>query len=218
MRKTAFLWMAAALALVTSACGTELPATPVLDENAINTAAAQTVTVAQGTEMSLLFAAPTSTELPFPAVTAALPNTGSSASVSGSTAQACDDLTYVSDVTVPDGTVMLSGQQFVKTWAVENTGSCSWTTDYQFVFVNGDAMGGSSSALLAASVSPGTTAELSISMTAPAAPGSYTGSWRMKNAAGVYFGDTVRVVINVGGGGKGSIDQPVAQGDRLYPA
>ena len=216
MRNTKFVLLVAALALVISACGTELPPAPLLDANSINTAAAQTIAVEQATQMPLQFATPTSTGQPFPPVTAAIPNTGTTPLASGSTVQACDNLTYVSDVTVPDGTVMLTGQQFVKTWAVENTGSCAWTTDYQFAFVDGDAMGGTS-AFLAAAVSPGTTAELSVNLTAPTTPGTYKGSWRMKNAAGVYFGNTITVLITVGGGGKGSTDRLVAQGDRIDP-
>jgi hypothetical protein len=218
MRRISFALMAAALVLMLSACqGDELPPTPVLDVETIDTAAAQTVAAGQATEVPLALATPTGMLFPLPGTTSAIPNTGATALAGGTTAQGCDNLTYVSDVTVPDGTVMLPGQQFVKTWAVDNTGSCPWTTDYQLVLVKGDPMGGTT-APLTAQVAAGTTADLSVGLTAPAAPGNYTSSWRLRNAAGVYFGDVITVVITVATGGKGSAGGSIAQGSRNLPA
>src|SRR5512143_27998 len=134
-RRHALTLMAAVFILVLSACDTSAP-TPVLDVSAIDTAAAQTITAEQATEAPLLFATPTN------GATRVIPNTGATAPAGGITAQGCDNMTYVSDVTIPDGTMTIPGEQFVKTWAVENTGSCPWTTDYQLAFVNGDSMNG----------------------------------------------------------------------------
>ena len=44
-------------------------------------------------------------------------------------------------VTVPDGTVFNPGDTFTKTWRLENTGSCAWTTGTALVFTSGDLMG-----------------------------------------------------------------------------
>lgn len=211
VRRHALGVMAVVLILVLSACDTFEPApTPVLDASAIETAAAETIAVGQATEVPFVLATPTSGGLPTIGATSVIPNTGATASAGGITAQGCDNLTYISDVTVPDGTVTIPGEQFVKTWAVENTGSCPWTTDYELAFINGDSMNGAT-ASLAAAVTPGTTANISVSLTAPTAPGNYTGSWRMKNAAGVYFGDVLTVVITVATGGKGSTGGPIAR-------
>ncbi|WP_007024663.1 NBR1-Ig-like domain-containing protein [Saccharomonospora iraqiensis] len=37
---------------------------------------------------------------------------------------------FVGDVTIPDGTVVRPGQQFVKTWRIRNTGSVHWRDRY----------------------------------------------------------------------------------------
>jgi hypothetical protein len=111
---------------------------------------------------------------------------------------ACDNAAYVSDVTIPDGTVMAPGQTFTKTWKIKNTGTCTWTTAYKLAFVSGNAMGGVSTALTA-SVAPGGTIDISVALKAPSSAGSVTGYWRLKNAAGTGLGEQVSVVISVSG-------------------
>ncbi len=102
---------------------------------------------------------------------------------------------YVSDVTVPDGTILAVGQTFNKIWRIRNNGTCAWETGYQFVFVGGEAMTASTS-IMVPYTAPGATADLSIPMTAPAASGTHTGQWRMKASDSV-FGTTVTVNIKV---------------------
>jgi len=101
---------------------------------------------------------------------------------------ACDKVQYVSDVTVPDGTVMQPGAQFTKTWRLKNIGTCAWSTSYQLVFFSGEKMGAASSAAFPKSVAVSGTVDVSISMTAPSAAGSYRGYWMFKNANGALFG------------------------------
>ena len=48
-----------------------------------------------------------------------------------------DRAEFIKDVTVPDGTVYQSGEAFVKTWRLQNTGDTTWTTDYKVIFVDG---------------------------------------------------------------------------------
>lgn len=108
----------------------------------------------------------------------------------------CDAAGFVSDVTIPDGTTLTAGSSFTKTWRLKNTGVCTWTTNYAVVFVDGNAMGASSSIGLPASVPPGQTVDISITMTAPSATGTYQGNWKLRNAAGLVFG--------TGGSGSGN--------------
>lgn len=110
----------------------------------------------------------------------------------------CDDSAYVSDVTIPDGTVMKPGEEFVKTWKIRNTGACSWTTAYTLAFLGGDRMDGVATALPAA-VDPGGTIEISVGLVAPATAGTHTSKWRLKNADGNFFGEWVYVQIVVSG-------------------
>jgi ABC-type amino acid transport substrate-binding protein len=112
---------------------------------------------------------------------------------------ACSDaMAFVADVTVPDGTKMQPGQDFDKTWRLRNTGTCTWTTNYRLVFVQGDRMGGDPEAVKT-SVRPGDTYDMTIDQTAPNAPGNYTGLWQMVNAAGTPFGQRIWVKITVPG-------------------
>ena len=46
---------------------------------------------------------------------------------------------FVSDVTIPDGTVMAPGQSFTKTWKLKNIGTTSWS-NYNLKFFDGEQM------------------------------------------------------------------------------
>ncbi|GAB4485002.1 MAG: hypothetical protein Fur0016_09290 [Anaerolineales bacterium] len=100
----------------------------------------------------------------------------------------CDWVQFVADVTVPDGATYKAGDSFNKTWRVKNIGSCTWSTDYSLVFVNGAQMSAPASVKLPNSVAPGQTIDLTVSMTAPNAAGTHRGNWQLKNASGVLFG------------------------------
>jgi hypothetical protein len=108
----------------------------------------------------------------------------------------CNASAYVSDVTIPDNTVMAPGASFVKTWALQNTGTCTWDTSFKLVFVSGDQMGGASTKLTA-SVAPSQQAQVSVSLTAPTTAGTYKGYWRLADGQGTGFGESVTVVIVV---------------------
>jgi hypothetical protein len=128
-----------------------------------------------------------------PAVTK--PNASPSAAVSVDT-ECTDNSVYIGDVTVPDGTNFNSGQSFTKTWRVSNNGNCVWDTGYQFVFVKGEAMA-ATTVIPVPKTLVGTSVELSVPMTAPATSGAHTGQWKLRNADGSLFGQSVTVKINV---------------------
>ena len=95
------------------------------------------------------------------------------------------------DVTVPDNTIMLPGQLFIKTWRLKNIGTCTWNSSYQLVFDHQDGMGVPASyaqTLTAGTVAPGQEVDVSVNLTAPATSGTYTGYWRFRDPNGVYFG------------------------------
>jgi len=100
----------------------------------------------------------------------------------------CDLAGFVSDVTIPDGTVVSPGQTFTKIWRIKNNGTCTWSTSYSLVFSSGERMGGSSPQALSANIRPGETIDLSVSLTAPTADGKYRSSWKLRNASGSDFG------------------------------
>lgn len=100
----------------------------------------------------------------------------------------CDQASFVSDVTIPDGTVISPGATFTKTWRLKNTGTCTWTTSYALIFTGGEQMKASSQIPLSADVTPGSTVDVSVTFTAPTSDGKYRSSWKIKNNNGVQFG------------------------------
>ncbi|HET6845579.1 MAG TPA: NBR1-Ig-like domain-containing protein, partial [Anaerolineales bacterium] len=130
----------------------------------------------------------TSTDMP-PAPTAIPPSP---------TPVCTDDLDYLQDLTIPDGSLMRPGESIDKRWQVRNSGSCNWDQRYSLRLVSGDAMGTDGSVLLYPARA-GTEATLQITFTAPQEPGTYECQWQAANPDGTPFGDTFYMQIVVGG-------------------
>jgi len=176
------------LALVFMAC---IPVTfltlPLLESRETtspDTAATIQAMVTQ-TVYALTQTAPTQTLIP-PTVTPIPPT--NTAVPTATPVSYCDWLTFVKDVTVPDGTVLLPGETFTKTWRITNRGTCTWTPDYMLVFTSGDQMGSTSAVRLPGYVSPGQSIDISVTLTAPNVKGRYTGYWMLRNPSGALFG------------------------------
>ncbi|MBN2258703.1 MAG: hypothetical protein JW704_12955 [Anaerolineaceae bacterium] len=103
---------------------------------------------------------------------------------------------YVADVTIPDGEVLNPGEGFVKTWKVKNSGTCDWGEGYELVFLSGARMDGPESVPLPV-VPAGEAGDISVDLIVPSAPGSHTGTWRIKPRGGEAFGTNLTVVIEV---------------------
>ena len=56
----------------------------------------------------------------------------------------CYQAVFIQDVTIPDGTRLDPEQIFLKIWRLQNSGTCAWPQDLEFVFLAGDLMGGAS--------------------------------------------------------------------------
>jgi hypothetical protein len=106
--------------------------------------------------------------------------------------------TFVSDVTIPDGTVIAPGGAFVKTWAIQNSGTCTWGGGFNVLFVEGNPLGASSPQPIPAA-NPGDIINISVNMNAPTTPGSYTSVWQIQASNGVPFGARFDAVITVPG-------------------
>lgn len=101
----------------------------------------------------------------------------------------CDHVTFIKDITVPDGTEMDPGQQFTKTWRLKNSGSCNWTPEYSLVFISGTSMGSPDSKQLTNNtVAPGDEIEVSVNLEAPYEPGTYRANYKLRNSDGIIFG------------------------------
>jgi hypothetical protein len=71
---------------------------------------------------------------------------------------------------------------------LQNTGACAWTQSYGLVFVRGDRLQGATYIPLRATVQPGGTVDLSVSLVSPLSNGTYRGFWMLSNSAGRNFG------------------------------
>ena len=109
----------------------------------------------------------------------------------------CHDSTYIKDMTIPDGTIMAPGEKFVKTWKFQNTGSCTWESDFSIVFVDGNDMNGSDTDI-DTTVYVNKRAEISVSLRAPTKAGTYVGYWQLADEYGNTFGDwgNVKIVVS----------------------
>lgn len=106
------------------------------------------------------------------------------------------DSKYVTDVTIPDKTVVAPGQAFTKTWRVLNSGNCPWQVGTTLTFVGG-AQIGASNVIAIPNVNPGETSDISVPMQAPNSPNTYAGNWRLRDPNGNLFGTNLTVVIIV---------------------
>ncbi|HEX6386084.1 MAG TPA: PA14 domain-containing protein [Anaerolineae bacterium] len=103
---------------------------------------------------------------------------------------------FVADVTIADDTVIPPGVGFVKTWRIQNSGTCAWPAGTNWVFTGGSQMGGPNAVPVPAT-SPGETADVSVYLIAPGSPGRYTGYWRLRTATGTELGQRIFVRIVV---------------------
>jgi hypothetical protein len=107
-----------------------------------------------------------------------------------------DNLSYIQDLTIPDGTNVSSGQIIDKQWLVTNSGTCDWDARYRLKLVSGAELGAAiEQALYPARA--GTQATLRILFTAPSDAGTYSSAWQAFGPEGTAFGDTIYIQIVV---------------------
>ena len=100
----------------------------------------------------------------------------------------CGWAQFIEDVTVPDGANFTPKSEFTKTWRVKNIGLCTWTDEYDLVFVDGHQMNGLDETPFKGDVLPGEIVDLSVNLTAPENVGRYRGDWKLRADTGVHFG------------------------------
>src|SRR5258706_1517983 len=190
--------------LLLAACAPATPIEPTPDVNVIRTSAAYTVvaeftlTAAAFTPTALAVTDTPTSEPPTETATAGL-TTDPTLAALGTPAALCDNLSFDAttvDVTIPDGTPMTPGQEFVKTWKIKNTGSCAWGDGYKLIYSYGERMSGQP-APLGTLVAQGQEIEVSVSFKAPTKVGEYTSAWQMINPRGITFGKAIFVKIVV---------------------
>ena len=209
-RPLATLLVAAALLL--TACGPKTTPTSVPEYIATQVAATMQARATQDMAETLiarmtLQAMPTDTPVPTPTPTSAPTATLTptlaptvvyippAATLTPTPQSLCLKAALVSDVTIPDGTKLKPNETFTKTWRFRNVGTCAWTTEFDIVFISGDQLSAPAILDFPAAVPVGGTIDISVGMTAPSEPGTYTGSWA--------FTGPGRQVFGIGADGKG---------------
>lgn len=174
--------------------------TPAPTNTAISLATFAEATTTGGVPPTVSFNATSTTPL---AGFTPLPTTGAVGAPTLSLGDACHNSAYEGDITIPDGTVLAPGTDFDKVWAVRNTGSCTWDEGYSFVYI-----GGSTPNLDPVNynfsrtndrdfVASGESINMTIHLTTPCQPGTYQGTWRMKDDNGNFFGEMFTVIVEV---------------------
>jgi hypothetical protein len=111
--------------------------------------------------------------------------------------QACtDNLTFLEDLSLPDGTVVKPGESLDKRWLVQNSGTCNWDERYRLKFNSGAELGAEIDQALYPARG-GTQANLRIIFTAPTNAGSYQSAWQAYNPQGQAFGDIIYLQVEV---------------------
>ena len=218
--------------LLVAACSSAAgDASPTPQPESVLTAAAQT---AQAQLTELAKPKPTSTSSPLPAETIPPLPTDSAALATDLAASPDPDTIGVitptpatggvdqgefwADLTIPDGTDLEPGETFTKVWQLRNSGTNTWTKDYGLAFCGGEQMSAPAVVPLTGNVSPGATVDVSVDMTSPQSGGTYTGFWKMQNAAGEFFDYQVFVQIDVVGGQASGTALPQPSGDGRVTA
>jgi hypothetical protein len=179
------------LVLALTSCGA--------NNNAIIATSVALTVQAQNTQTAAVTDAPlpTSTNIPLadtptagtPAALSTLTPLATFPTASGVTKFCTASATFISE-TVPDGTIVSPGAQFLKTWTIQNSGTCTWDSTWKFAYYSGDLMGGTPGGYSLPVTPPGKNMQFSISLIAPTDYGTYTGYWKLESPYGCVFGDS----------------------------
>ncbi|GAB4481481.1 MAG: hypothetical protein OHK0031_03400 [Anaerolineales bacterium] len=155
---------------------------------------------ASPTPSGLTAASPT-LAIGLPALTA-IPSVTPASQGGGTTSgPVCKNSAFIADVTIPDGTVLKPGDQFYKTWRMQNTGTCTWDDGFSFLPWAGPAelTRDSYRIKLDASkfVKSGDIIEITLLLQAPSKPGEYVAHYAWFDDVGKPFGGDFVVYIVV---------------------
>jgi hypothetical protein len=107
-----------------------------------------------------------------------------------------NELSYLDDLTIPDGTIVAPGAALDKRWHVQNSGTCNWDERYHLKKIAGPEMGAPGEQSLIPTRS-GSEATIRILFTAPTEPGSYRSAWQAYDPQDRPFGDAFFIDVIV---------------------
>ncbi|HUX77970.1 MAG TPA: protein kinase [Anaerolineae bacterium] len=94
-------------------------------------------------------------------------------------------------------TVLVPRQRFVKQWRIRNTGTCTWPGGVQLVYASGNELEIVSRPEIG-SLAPGETADVKLTLRAPASYNRYTSVWQLHDGAGNPIGEELEIKCRVG--------------------
>lgn len=112
------------------------------------------------------------------------------------TVQCRDSLSFLKDITIPDGTSVAPDSTLDKRWEVENNGNCNWSKSYRVRLIAGPELGAQKELALYPARS-GSRAIVRIVFKAPLEPGTYRSAWQAFNPQGEPFGDPFFIEVKV---------------------
>lgn len=133
--------------------------------------------------------------LPAPASTPKAQDAQAQAPAPSATPACTNNLTYLLDLTIPDGSQVSAGSALDKRWKVQNSGTCNWDEHYRIKLVSGSPMGAKEQTLYPAR--GGTELNIQIIFTAPNEPGIYESAWQAYDPQGNAFGDLFYLQVEV---------------------
>ncbi len=175
------IFLFAAVALLLSSCNLPFESTP--DGDMLPTFVAQTLS-AYRTQQAISEETQVPTDEPTQEVTPSTTPTPLPTPTKTDIPEPCDQAEFVEHVTIPPNTVLGKNDDFTKTWRVQNTGSCTWTTDYALEFVAGDSMDAPLFVPLGKAVAPDEMVDLTLFFTTPNTEDTYVGYWALVNEQG----------------------------------
>ena len=108
----------------------------------------------------------------------------------------CDNnLNFLSDLTIADGTSVTYGSTIDKQWTVENSGTCHWNSDYRLRHIGGALLDAPEEIALPPARA-GTQTTIQIIFITPFTDGAYESAWQAFDPDGLPFGDPIYMRIN----------------------
>jgi len=106
---------------------------------------------------------------------------------------------FVRDVTIGEGESVPPNTMFIKTWQVQNSSPTEvWPEGCKLCFTQGHSqLRLSTHSVPVRSLLPWQKTDISVELRSPGEAGIYEFKWRMSTANGLYFGDTIWVIITV---------------------
>ena len=137
--------------------------------------------------------APLPTLTPIPAIYVPAPTATFTSTPEG---PCTNNLQFISDLTVEDGTIVSAGSSIDKQWLVQNSGTCNWDSTYRLKWTGGDPLGANQEQTIYPARA-GTQATLRILFTAPTFFGTFESSWQAVSPDGNLFGDLIYIKVIV---------------------